>query len=65
MELTNIEFEGKLIIVKDNQKIEISPFRAQDGNIKLGITAPRGIGVDREEIFIRKQQMKEQVTCDD
>lgn len=59
MEITTVEFEGKLIIVKNQQLIDISPFLTQDpGNIKLGITAPRGVIVDREEIYILKQKNK-------
>lgn len=59
MEITAVEFEGKLIIIKNNQQIVISPFQTQEhGNIKLGITAPKGVGIDREEIYILKQKNK-------
>ena len=57
MEIQYVEFEEKLIIVINNQRVEITPFRLKDehGNIKFGINAPRGIGVDREEIYKSKQ----------
>ena len=57
MEIRTIEFEGKLVIIKNNQQIHITPFLTlEHGNIKLGIDAPRGVGVDREEIYLRKQE---------
>ena len=40
-----------------NQKIEIMPFLTTEvGNIKLGINAPKGGSVNREEIYKRKQE---------
>ena len=42
--------------MKDNQKIQLTAFLTEEqGNIKIGIDAPRGISVDREEIYIIKQ----------
>lgn len=57
MEITTIEFEGKLVLNINNQKVCIIPFLTQEhGNIKFGIDAPRGVGVDREEVHKRKQE---------
>lgn len=59
MDITAVEFEGTLIIVKNNQQIVITPFQTQEpGTIKLGITAPKRICIDREEIYILKQKNK-------
>lgn len=56
MDIVTIPFESKLILIKNNQKIQITVFlTAEQGNVKIGIDAPRGIGVDREEIYIIKQ----------
>jgi carbon storage regulator len=58
MEIRTIEYEHKLVLIINNQKIDITPFLMKDdlGNIKLGINAPRGIDVNREEIFNRKKE---------
>lgn len=56
MEIRTIEFEGKLVIIKDNLPIHITPFLTlEHGNIKLGIDAPRGVIIDREEVYMKKQ----------
>lgn len=56
MDIVTIPFESKLILIKNNQKIQITVFLTEEqGNVKIGIDAPRGIGVDREEIYIIKQ----------
>ncbi|WP_058532954.1 carbon storage regulator [Legionella saoudiensis] len=61
MEITKVAFEEKLILTKNNQRIVLIPFMTQEqGNIKFGIEAPKGISVDREEIFILKQQKRRQ-----
>ncbi|WP_058532847.1 carbon storage regulator [Legionella saoudiensis] len=61
MEITKVAFEEKLIIIKNNQCIELVPFITQEhGNIKFGITAPKGVSVDREEIYLLKQQKRRQ-----
>lgn len=60
MDITYVAFEHKLIITKDNQQIEVTPFilREEHGNIKLGIHAPKGIEINREEIYLLKQKKK-------
>lgn len=61
MEITKVAFEEKLIIIKNNQRIELVPFITQErGNIKVGIIAPKGVSVDREEIHLLKQQKRRQ-----
>jgi carbon storage regulator len=56
MDIVTIPFESKLILIKNNHKIQITVFLTEEqGNVKIGIDAPRGIGVDREEIYIIKQ----------
>ncbi|WP_083821378.1 carbon storage regulator [Legionella drancourtii] len=57
MEICYVAFENPLTLIKNNQKILITPFlTGEDGNIKMGIDAPNGVSVDREEIYIRKQK---------
>ena len=57
MEIKTIPFEDKLLIIKNDQKIILTPFLTQDaGNIKIGIEASRGVEVNREEIYKRKQE---------
>lgn len=57
MEIKTIPFEDKLLIIKNGQKIILTPFLTSEiGNIKIGIEAPRGIEVNREEIYKRKQE---------
>jgi sRNA-binding carbon storage regulator CsrA len=56
MEIRTIPFEDNLIIIKNNQRIVITPFlNGEYGTVKMGIEAPRGIGVDREEIHKLKK----------
>lgn len=57
MEIQYISFEDKLLIISNNQKIEITPFfiPGDPTNIKLGIDAPRGVSVNREEIYKKKK----------
>jgi carbon storage regulator len=57
MEIINIEFESSLVVINGKQKIKITVFKTPEhGNIKLGIDAPRGVSVNREEIYIQKQE---------
>lgn len=57
MEITTVEFERQLVINIKNQKISIIPFLTlEHGNIKFGIDAPRGLAVNREEVYKRKQE---------
>jgi sRNA-binding carbon storage regulator CsrA len=56
MEIRTIEFEGTLVLIRNNQKIRITPFLTPEaGNIKLGIDAPSGVSVNREEIYKKKK----------
>lgn len=60
MDIVKVPFESKLILVINNQEIKLTAFlTAEQGNIKIGIDAPRGIAVDREEIYIIKQKKLE------
>lgn len=60
MEIRHIEFEHQLILTIDNHTIRITPFlTAEPGNIKLGIDAPYGVLVNREEIYKRKQEQQQ------
>ena len=58
MEIRTVAFESDLIItLKDNQKIVITPFKTHEpGNFKLGIEAPKHVSINRQEIYLRKQE---------
>lgn len=57
MEIRNITLESRMVIISNNQKIYITPFlTSEPGNIKLGVDAPRGLEVNREEIYKQKQE---------
>ncbi|HHM2297797.1 TPA: carbon storage regulator [Legionella anisa] len=58
MEIRIVAFESDLIFtLKDNQKIVITPFKTHvPGNFKLGIEAPKNISINRQEIYLRKQE---------
>lgn len=58
MEIRTVAFESDLIItLKDNQKIVITPFKTHEpGNFKLGINAPKHVTINRQEIYLRKQE---------
>lgn len=62
MEIRSTDFESELIIIlKDKQKVVITPFKTQEpGIIKLGIDAPKQVMVNRQEIYLKKQK---QQTC--
>lgn len=63
MDIVMVPFESKLILMKDNQKIQLTAFLTEEqGNVKIGIDAPRGISVDREEIYIIKQNRLKKTT---
>ncbi|HGC5940499.1 TPA: carbon storage regulator [Legionella pneumophila] len=58
MEIRTVTFESDLIIILEgNQKIVITPFKTPEpGNFKLGIEAPKHVTVNRQEIYLRKQE---------
>lgn len=61
MEITQVKFEDKIIITKNNQNIILTSFETNEhGNIKFGIDAPKGVSIDREEIYLLKQQKRRQ-----
>jgi carbon storage regulator len=60
MDIVKVPFESKLIFVMNNQEIKLTAFLTEErGNIKIGIDAPRGVAVNREEIYIIKQKKLE------
>jgi carbon storage regulator len=59
MQIVNVDVESSLIIVYDNQSVKLTPFFTKEpGNLKLGVVAPRGLEVNREEVYKRKQEKK-------
>lgn len=68
MEIRTIAFESELIItLENNQKVVITPFKTHEpGNFKLGIDAPKQVSINRQEIYLRKQEQfkKEKASTD-
>lgn len=70
MEIRTVTFESELIItLENNQKVVITPFKTHEpGNFKLGIDAPKHVSINRQEIYLRKQEQfkkeKEQTLTD-
>ena len=64
MEIITIPFEESLIIQINGQVVKVIAFQtAEQGNIKLGIDAPRSVKVNREEVYRamqKKLQLEEQ-----
>ncbi|HEM7073810.1 TPA: carbon storage regulator [Legionella pneumophila] len=58
MEIRTVAFESELIItLENNQKVVITPFKTDEpGNFKLGIDAPKHVSINRQEIYLRKQE---------
>ncbi|KTD44160.1 carbon storage regulator [Legionella quateirensis] len=58
MEIRTVAFESDLIIIlENNQKVVITPFKTHEqGHFKLGIDAPKQVTVNRQEIYLKKQE---------
>jgi carbon storage regulator len=58
--LTRARNQSVILHTDDGLKITVTIVEAgpQGRQVKLGIEAPRSVHVDREEVFLRKQQEK-------
>ena len=58
MEIRTVAFESELIItLKNNQKVVITPFKTHElGHFKLGVDAPKQVTINRQEIYLKKQE---------
>ncbi|CZP11394.1 Carbon storage regulator homolog [Legionella pneumophila] len=58
MEIRTVAFKSELIItLENNQKVVITPFKTNEpGSFKLGIDAPKHVSINRQEIYLRKQE---------
>lgn len=45
---------GEKIVIADRE-ITIEILQARNGQVRIGIDAPKGVRVDREEIYVRRQ----------
>lgn len=51
MEIIHVELEKPFTVMLKNQRVEIVTFlTSEPGNIKFGITSPRNVRVNREEV---------------
>lgn len=48
---------GEEILI-DQGQIQIKVLFARNGNVAIGINAPRQIAIDRKEIYLKKQRAK-------
>lgn len=63
MDIMLLPFESKLLIKIDDEQVVLTVFKTPEAdNIKVGITAPFCIEVNREEIFQLKKQRLQQET---
>ena len=46
---------GEKLIIADGA-IEVTVLKTKQGQIKLGVTAPKNVSVDREEVFQAKKR---------
>ncbi len=57
MDIHTIEFKKTVKLSINNQTIQLTLFATDEpGNIKVGIDAPRGVPINREEIYKLKQE---------
>lgn len=63
MDIIQLPFEKEITIVLNNVKIKLVTFKTlEHGNIKFGVSAPRNITVNREEIqhaLLKAQQIED------
>lgn len=50
---------GQSLIIGD-QQVKVTVLGIKQNQVKIGVTAPKSIPVDREEIFFKKQIKKSQ-----
>jgi carbon storage regulator len=56
MDIVFLDFEKPLLLDVKGHKVEIFLFKtAEPGNIKFGVNAPYNLGVNREEIYLKKK----------
>ena len=56
MDIACLEFEKPMKIHLKGQEITVYAFKTEEReNIKFGIQAPRGVAIDREEVFLKKK----------
>lgn len=49
---------GEKIVIGENVIVQV--LRVKDGRVRLGITCPENVSVDREEVWERKENAKRQ-----
>lgn len=55
--------EGQKIIIGDNE-IVVMVVGVRGGKVKIGIQAPKGVAVNREEVFLRMQKESSNAKAD-
>ncbi len=60
MDIININFEQPLQFTINGELVTLTAYKLlnEPGNIKLGVSAPLTVAVDREEIYHRKRFKK-------
>ena len=55
MNIIQLPFESSIILTCNNKVVKVTVFlTGEPDNIKFGVDAPRGIKINREEIYFKK-----------
>lgn len=46
---------GESLIIGDDKEVRFTILGVKGNQVRIGVTAPRGIPVDREEIYMKKK----------
>jgi len=57
MEIITTNFEKPYILNIEGKTVVLTFFKTEEhGNVKIGVDAPRGLAINREEIFLQKKE---------
>lgn len=57
MEIITTNFEKPYILNIEGKTVVLTFFKTEEhGNVKIGVDAPRGLAINREEIFLQKKR---------
>lgn len=60
MEIVIASFEAPCSLKINNQVVTLTFFKTEEhGNVKIGVDAPRGLAINREEVFAKKKEKKQ------
>lgn len=57
MEIVTTDFEKPHVLKINGKTVVLTLYKTQEhGNVKIGVDAPRGLAINREEIFLQKKE---------